>query len=47
MINPQKIIKNTKAYENDDEKLLPETKIKIRKLFVVLLNAESVFEGHR
>ncbi|CAD8084496.1 unnamed protein product [Paramecium primaurelia] len=47
MIKPQTDLKNTKAYQQDDVKVLPETKLLIRNLFVTLLNAESVFESLR
>ncbi|CAD8181080.1 unnamed protein product [Paramecium octaurelia] len=47
MIKPQTDLKNTKAFQQDDVKVLPETKLLIRNLFVTLLNAESVYEGLR
>ncbi|CAK85892.1 unnamed protein product (macronuclear) [Paramecium tetraurelia] len=47
MIKPQTDLKNTKAFQDDDVKVLPETKLLIRNLFVTLLNAESVLEGLR
>lgn len=47
MIKPKKNIKNVRAFDEDSPKLLPETKTKIRKLFVALLNAESVYESER
>lgn len=47
MIRPKKTIKNVKAFDDDFPKLLPETKTKIRKLFVTLLNAESAYESER
>ncbi|CAD8099156.1 unnamed protein product [Paramecium sonneborni] len=47
MITPQTVLKFSLAFQQDQVRLLPETKQLIRYLFVCLLNAESVYEAIR